>query len=132
MTEKQRKCISWICNVLDIEYQLSDSGFDAWRFIDRNKPLAEAKVKEWNDNKVGGEMAADLFVLGLLAKAKIPIYSSGLALSERGSRTVFNDEWDLKNLEDSEIDELCPGGINCKDDMDDHSWMFAMRDNLYF
>lgn len=33
MTEKQRKCINWICNVLDIEYQLSDSGFDAWRLL---------------------------------------------------------------------------------------------------
>ena len=128
MTEKQRKCINWICNVLGIEYQLSDSGFDAWRFIDRNKPLAEARVKEWDENSVGGEMAADMFIMGLLAKTGIPVYFAELATRDRNTR----DDWDLRNLDDSEIDELCPGGIQCKDDINENSWMFAMRDNLYF
>ncbi len=36
MTEKQKKCIDWICMVLDVEYKGGDNKRNAWEFIKDN------------------------------------------------------------------------------------------------
>lgn len=39
MTDKQRKCINWICDILEIEYT-GTTKRDAWAFINKYKDEA--------------------------------------------------------------------------------------------
>lgn len=39
MTEKQKRCIAWICDILDIEYT-GTTKRDAWEFINKYKDEA--------------------------------------------------------------------------------------------
>ena len=66
MSEKQKKCIKWICDMLDIKYEGSESSYDAWRFIKENKKAA--------DEVALGEKEADEFILGLMAQVRYPKY----------------------------------------------------------
>ena len=136
MTDKQFNCIKWICETLCIEYGGTTSSYDAWKFIKDNKPLADKKAKE---NKPIGdeeldaliqkdpERAADLFVLGEIAKVGYTKYKCKL-----NSRTrEYNDYFDGINLDDDDIDVICPNGIHCADDIKDFGWMYALRNNQY-
>lgn len=130
MTDRQRSCIRWICNVLKMDYPYSDSRFDAWRFIDRYKPIAEAKVKEWNERKRSKEhLDVDRAILGIMSDVGLPMYSC--VFDRRKGGLWQKDDWDARSLSDDDIDSICPGGINCKDDIQSYGWMFAMNDNIY-
>ena len=46
MTEKQRKCIDWICDMLEIEFT-GTTKKDAWEFINKYKDEADRLEKEY-------------------------------------------------------------------------------------
>ena len=138
MSDKQYNCIEWICGVLDIEYDGTTSSYDAWKFIKDNKPKADkiqaqrnSQMNELHDNEVESlihknpELAADLFVAKAMAAVHYPKYQ----VSYDARNRTFHDEFDGINLDDEDIDTLCPGGIHCADDINEYGWMFALRDN---
>lgn len=117
MSEKQKKCIKWICDMLDIKYEGSESSYDAWRFIKENKKAA--------DEVALGEKEADEFILGLMAQVRYPKYH----VSYDNGKKEFYDEFDGINLDKDTIDEICPNGIHCADDIKEFNWMFAIHNN---
>ena len=117
MSEKQKKCIKWICDMLDIKYEGSESSYDAWRFIKENKKAA--------DEVALGEKEADEFILGLMAQVRYPKYH----VSYDNGKKEFYDEFDGINLDKDNIDGICPNGIHCADDIKEFSWMFAIHNN---
>ena len=141
MSDKQYDCISWICNTLGIEYDGTTSSYDAWKFISENKPLADKKMAEIKANRkpmIGvdydisdeliqknPERAADLFVLHAMSAVGYPKYSCTWDARNK----EFTDEFDGINMDDDDIDAICPNGIHCADDIDEFGWMFALRDN---
>lgn len=159
MTTKQRKCINWICRVLDMHYT-GTTDKDAWSFINKYKPMADKAMKTFTTNDTNEtflnpadadcpEMTAsmesglpvikkkthrnylscvapDMMVLDMIAALDIPARSVTLATRENSN---WEKDYDNFNLDEDEIDELCPGGIQCKDDMDEYGWIYAMRDN---
>lgn len=50
MTEKQKKCIDWICMVLDVENKGGDNKRNAWEFIKDN--IDSAKKEQAHVNSV--------------------------------------------------------------------------------
>lgn len=46
MTEKQKKCIDWICDILDIKYNGGNNRYDAWRFINDYIDIAKKEYEE--------------------------------------------------------------------------------------
>ena len=136
MTDKQFNCIKWICETLCIEYGGTTSSYDAWKFIKDNKPLADKKAKEKKsigDEELDAliqkdpERAADLFVLGEMAKVGYTKYKCKLNTHER----EYYDDFDGINLDDDDINAICPGGVHCADDINEFGWMYALKDNLY-
>lgn len=61
MTEKQRKCIEWICNILEIKYERKDDKEDAWWFIFTHIEDAKKAQKEINRDNYLGEALYVLF-----------------------------------------------------------------------
>ena len=120
MSDKQYNCIKWICDILDIDYNGTSSSYDAWKFIKDNKSLADKKSKEQ-------EHSADLFILQAMASVGYPKYQC--TLNTRGIE--YDDNFDGINLDDDDIDTICPGGIHCADDIKEYGWMYALRDNPY-
>lgn len=136
MSDKQYNCIKWICETLCIDYGGTTSSYDAWKFIKDNKPLADKKAKEKksiDDEELydliqkDPERAADLFVLGEMAKVGYTKYRCKLNSRQR----EYNDYFDGINLDDDDIDAICPGGIHCADDIKEFGWMYALKNNLY-
>lgn len=120
MSDKQYNCIKWICDILDIDYNGTSSSYDAWKFIKDNKSLADKKSKEQ-------EHSADLFILQAMASVSYPKYQCTLNTRE----IEYDDNFDGINLDDDDIDTICPGGIHCADDIKEYGWMYALRDNPY-
>jgi hypothetical protein len=48
MSEKQRNCINWICDVLGVTYYGGDNKSDAWKFINKFMDRAKEVQKERN------------------------------------------------------------------------------------
>lgn len=120
MSDKQYNCIKWICDILDIDYNGTSSSYDAWKFIKDNKSLADKKSKEQ-------EHSADLFILQAMESVGYPKYQCTLNTRE----IEYDDNFDGINLDDDDIDTICPGGIHCADDIKEYGWMYALRDNPY-
>lgn len=126
MSDKQYNCIQWICETLAIDYDGTSSSYDAWKFIKDNKPLADKKSEEIKKLKCS-EREADLFILRAMASVTYPKYQCTLNTRE----IEYDDDFDGINLDDDDIDAICPGGIHCADDIKEYGWMYALRDNLY-
>jgi len=47
MSEKQRKCIDWICETLGVKYYGGDDKQDAWKFINKFINRAKERAKEY-------------------------------------------------------------------------------------
>lgn len=69
----------------------------------------------------------DLFVLREMANVGYTKYKCNLNTHER----EYYDDFDGINLDDDDIDVICPSGIHCADDIKDFGWMYALKNNLY-
>lgn len=136
MSDKQYNCIKWICEILCIDYGGTTSSYDAWKFIKDNKPLADKKAKEkksiddeefYTLIQKDSERAVDLFVLQEMANVGYTKYKCNLNTHER----EYYDDFDGINIDDDDIDVICPSGIHCADDIKDFGWMYALKNNLY-
>lgn len=117
MTEKQKRCIDYICNTLNIKYTGTTAG-DAWQFIHDYKPKADSKRNAAFTNP-------DLEILHLMEKTKLPM-----------SRVHFPDDPEhedffLRDVTDEDIAAICPGGIHCADDIKESGWLFAMHSHPF-
>ena len=61
------------------------------------------------------ERAADLFVLHAMANVGYTKYSC----TQNARNKEFTDEFDGINLDDDDIDTICPNSIHCADDIDE-------------
>lgn len=123
MSDKQYDCIQWICRTLNIDYSGTSSSYDAWKFIKDNKPFADKKSEDTKTSKY----SVDSFILNAMANVGYPKYQCTLNTRER----EYDDDFDGINLDDDDIDAICPCGIHCADDIKDFGWVYSLRDNPY-
>ncbi len=118
ITEKQERCIRFIEWVLpNAKFGGGTNGHLAYEFIRKYLPEAQKESKRQ-------EQQADEFILGAMFQNPVTVYRS--SISFRDSPPRVEEEINLKKSMTKYFDSVCPGGIQCADDIKEYGGLWQI------